>query len=124
MQLPYQPVKSVPKDYNDVLSDISNKLAIWKDNSLNLKGDFLKSINRFNLHDDTLTHLENDLELLINRINESRILSNALEVNTLSISKQIDFIDDLIYQLQLILLKTEKHTLFSMAIFYRILGIK
>ncbi len=109
LQLPYQPVKSVPKDCNDVLSDISNKLAIWKDNSLNLKGDFLKSINRFNLHDDTLTHLENDLELLINRINESRILSNALEVNTLSISKQIDFIDDLIYQLQLILLKTEKN---------------
>ena len=109
LQFSYQPVKSIPKNYNEMLSDISNKLAAWKDNSLRLKADFLKSINRFNLHDDTLTHLENDLDSLISRINESRIINNILEVNTLSISKQMDFIDNLIFQLQLILLKTEKN---------------
>lgn len=101
--------KSIPNNAIELLNQTNDKLHEIKEKKVSQKKDFLKSVNRFNLNDNTLTDLEYDLGALTHRINESEILFHTLEVNTLSFDKQIDFITDLVYQLEVILIKIEKN---------------
>jgi hypothetical protein len=104
--------KTIPEDGLQRLEEYANRLQSQKEKKISQKEDFLKSINRFNLNDSLLNDLEYDLSALTNRINESEILSQKLEVNTLSLAKQIDFITDLVYQIEIILLKIDRNNHF------------
>ncbi|MBK8627085.1 MAG: hypothetical protein IPN86_16430 [Saprospiraceae bacterium] len=105
-------VKKLPEDALDILNRCREKLQGTHEKKIAQKHDYLKSINRFNLSNNTLFDLEYDLNALIHRINETEILKQKLEVNTLSFSKQMDFITDLVYQIEIILLKIEKNNHF------------
>lgn len=101
--------KNIPDDAVAILLKHNESLEELKIKRINRKKDFLKSINRFNINDHNITDLEYDLQALVNRINETEILNQKLEINTLSFAKQTDFIANLAYQLEVTLLKIQKN---------------
>lgn len=75
----------------------------------NKKAEYIKSVNIHNHLDNKLRMLESNFRSLTNKINESGFLNEKIEINTLSFSKQTDFIVALTRKLSLLLKEAEQN---------------
>lgn len=101
--------QKMPENASAILQELISSLSIWKDKKLTQKVDFVKSVNKFNHQEATITDLENDLEALIARINQTNILHNKLEYNTLSFNKQREYVNYVVQQLDLAMIQIDKN---------------
>lgn len=98
-----------PENAAEMLQEAYQSISTWKTKKLAAKTEFVKSINKFNYQDATITELENELEILIQSINQANILHEKLEYNTLSFNKQREFIHLVVQQLELAMVQIEKN---------------
>jgi len=70
---------------------------------------YLKSSNKLNATDQKLEALEIDFSSLINDINKSGVFLKPFELNTLSFRKQVDGITQLVYDIDVMLLRVDKN---------------
>lgn len=70
---------------------------------------YLKSSNKLNASAQELEALEADFRGLINEINKSGIFLKPFELNTLSFRKQVDGITQLVYDIDVMLLRVDKN---------------
>ena len=91
------------------ISQCQDNVSIFKskiDQKLSL---FIKSYNKLNATDEKLEILESDFKILIDDINRSGIFRKPFELNTLSFRKQVDCISQLVYDIDIMLLKVDKN---------------
>ncbi len=101
---------SIPSLEADIVSYCEKQKAQLLELKYNLKAtlpEVIKSVNRFNNDHPILTDLETELSALVEQINTQKILAKPLEINTLSFSKQVDFIVDLVSRFDRILSEIE-----------------
>ena len=70
---------------------------------------FIKSSNKLNATDQKLEILEADFKVLIEDINRSGLFKKPIELNTLSFRKQVDCITQLVYDIDIMLLRVDKN---------------
>lgn len=70
---------------------------------------YIKSVNRLNAGDHRLVALEDELQYLLQGINASDIFESTFEINTLSFKKQVSFISNLVYDLEMMMLHIQKN---------------
>lgn len=70
---------------------------------------YLKSSNRLNAKAQELEALEVDFKSIIESINKSGIFLKPFELNTLSFRKQVDCISQLVYDIDVMLLRVDKN---------------
>ncbi len=101
---------SIPSLETDIVSYCEKQKAQLSELKYNLKAtspEIIKSANRFNNDHPILTVLETELSALVEQINAQKILAKPLEINTLSFSKQVDFIVELVSRFDRILSEIE-----------------
>lgn len=99
----------VPADGLPHLIHFKNIVTAWKENIHSNQASFLKAANRLNTEDFRLNTLEMELKSLLEKINESEIFDNILELNTLSFKKQLEYISNLVSDIELMMLRIEKN---------------
>jgi hypothetical protein len=98
--------------YEDVLPTIEilkTCVADWKFKLRNTISANLKSSNKLNFNNHRLMDLELDLQALILRINQSEIFESSFELNTISFKKQIEFVTQLVYEIEIIMMRIEQN---------------
>lgn len=88
---------------------VKGELSTFRSSLSHLAPELLKSVNRFNHAHPMLSALEQELTIFIHQTNSLDILIQKLEINTLSFSKQVDFIVDLVSRFDLILSEIEQN---------------
>jgi hypothetical protein len=99
----------VPSDALPHLLNFKQIVTTWKKNIHKQHGTFIKAANRLNTDDYRLNGLEAELKTLIEKINESGIFDNQLELNTLSFKKQLEYISNLVFDIELMMVRIEKN---------------
>jgi len=99
----------VPADGLQHLMYFKNIVTVWKKNINTNQASFLKAANRLNTEDFQLNTLEMELKTLLEKMNESEIFDIKLELNTLSFKKQLEYISNLVTDIELMMLRIEKN---------------
>jgi len=100
---------NVPAEGLPHLINFKKIVTAWKENIHSNQASFIKAANRLNTEDLRLNALEMELKTLLEKINDSGILDNKLELNTLSFKKQLEYISNLVYDIDLMMLRIEKN---------------
>ena len=102
----------IAKDPFEALTSLNiaeNKVQTWKNNIQTNTTLFLKAANKLNTSDNRLTNLEGELRKLLVKINDSALFNSVFELNTLSVKKQMEFVSNLVFNIEIMMLRIEKN---------------
>ncbi|MBC7885796.1 MAG: hypothetical protein H7X99_09990, partial [Saprospiraceae bacterium] len=70
---------------------------------------FIKASNKINLNNEHMEDLEFSLQSLLQRINDANIFVKPFEINTISFRKQVDFVSNLVKEMDIMMLRISQN---------------
>ena len=97
------------ENIGEVISKLQLNIKAWDAKATDRTTSYIKSVNKLNIQDSRLLELELCLSNLLRNINGSKIFETGFELNTLSFIKQVDFISQLVHDIENMILSIDRN---------------